>query len=183
MMDGNEVFKMLEKMTEEERGNVFFPACYGDGSIFDAYDNLLEWDDESNDNLEAVTGNDKYDTPDPDKVFTREELNGILREALQYADDLDEYYDFIDKTNSYIQGCISRILEKKAGKQVIECVEDGRKYSRRELLDEMRAKQDDGAIDAEWTISDYIRDITGKNGACRWIDADNNNENESEKED
>ena len=181
MMDGNVAFKMLEKMTEEERGNVFFPACYGDESVFDAYYNLLEWDDESNDNLEAVTGNDKYDTPEPGKVFTREELNGILQEALLYADDSDQYYDFIDKTNSYIQSCISRLLEKKAGKKVIECVEDGRKYSRRELLDEMRERQENGSIDAEWTLSDYIRDITGKNGACRWIDANNGNETGKEE--
>lgn len=182
MIDGNEAFKMLEKMTEKERGNVFFPACYCVVSVFDAYYNLLEWDDESYDNLEAVTGNDKYETPEPGKVFTREELNGILQEALLYADDSDEYYDFIDKTNSYIQRGIERLLERKASQKVIECVEDGWKYSRREILDEMRERQENGSIDAEWTLSDYIRDITGKNGACRWIESGNGNENESEKE-
>ena len=42
-------------------------------------------------------------------------------------------------------------------------------FSINDLRKELEERKADGSIDKDWTLVDYIEEITGKNGQCHWI--------------
>lgn len=55
-------------------------------------------------------------------------------------------------------------------KKIIMSDEDfSQTFSVNDLRKELEERQAEGSIDKDWTLIDYIEEITGKNGACHWI--------------
>ena len=80
----------------------------------------------------------------------------------------------LDKFNKTYRGIIKETCSTEFAadddKKIIMADEDfSQTFSVNDLKKELAERQADGSIDKEWTIEDYIKEITGKNGQCHWI--------------
>lgn len=110
--DGNALFEKLSQMTKEERSRMFFDCWYNFFDVSEAFNCLLEWDDETCEYVEKLGGFE--DKPECEKLLTEDEMKTVVREAIESAWDSNDHWDRPDFIQREMQGGICNILKKKA---------------------------------------------------------------------